>query len=188
MVNCLIVSNLQKSLDTLIQLLNKVDITNVSSVKSGREARRLLTNQHFDLIVINTPLADEFGYELAYAISCNSDSGVIMLVKNEMLDEIRQKNYLLGIMCIGKPFDYMMFQQTIHLALSAHYRVATLQKEKMKLLETIKEIRLVNRAKYKVMEEMKMSESQAHHYIERRAMDQRKKKLKIATEILKTYE
>ncbi|NBK96982.1 MAG: ANTAR domain-containing protein [Erysipelotrichia bacterium] len=188
MSNCLIVSSLQKSLEALTQLLKNNNITTVSCVKSGSEARRLLADKKFALVLINTPLSDEFGHDLAYTISRNSDSGVVMLVKNEVLDEMSHKLFEYGAMCIGKPLDRMLFQQGIRLALSSHYRVVGLQKENIKLQEKMEEIRLINRAKYALMDYLNMSEGQAHHYIEKRAMDQRKNKLSIAMEILKTYE
>lgn len=188
MASCLIVSSLVKSLDALTQLLKNCNVTTVQAVKSGSEARRLLSEKNFDLVVINTPLSDEFGHDLAYTITQKTDSGVVMLVKNEVLDELSQKLFEYGAMCIGKPLDRLLFQQGIRLALSSHYRVAGLAKENLKLQEKMDEIRIINRAKCALIEYLNMSESQAHHYIEKRAMDLRETKLHVAMEILKMYE
>ena len=49
------------------------------------------------------------------------------------------------------------------------------------------EIRLVNRAKLILINELKMSEPDAHHYIEKQAMDRCVSKREIAEEIIKTY-
>jgi len=49
------------------------------------------------------------------------------------------------------------------------------------------EIRLVNRAKWLLISELKMTEPDAHRYIEKQAMDRCVSKRRIAEEIIKTY-
>ena len=53
--------------------------------------------------------------------------------------------------------------------------------------EKMEEIRLVNRAKWLLIENLKMTESDAHHYIEKQAMDRCSSKKEIALGIIKTY-
>ena len=50
------------------------------------------------------------------------------------------------------------------------------------------EVRIINRAKCCLIEYLKMTEPQAHRYIEKQAMDLRQTKREIAESILKTYE
>ena len=47
---------------------------------------------------------------------------------------------------------------------------------------------MVNRAKWLLISELKMDEPQAHHYIEKQAMDRCVPKKQIAEEIIKTYD
>ena len=49
------------------------------------------------------------------------------------------------------------------------------------------EIRLVNKAKWLLISELKMSEPDAHRYIEKQAMDRCIAKRAIAEEIIKLY-
>ena len=53
--------------------------------------------------------------------------------------------------------------------------------------EKMKEIRLVNRAKWVLIDELKMSEADAHRYIEKQAMDRCVSRREIAEEIISTY-
>ena len=53
--------------------------------------------------------------------------------------------------------------------------------------EKMEEIRLVNRAKLLLMEHMKMSEPEAHRYIEKQAMDRCISKATVAQNIINTY-
>ena len=51
----------------------------------------------------------------------------------------------------------------------------------------MEEIRLVNHAKWLLISEVKMAEPDAHHYIEKQAMDRCISKREIAEEIIRTY-
>jgi response regulator NasT len=51
----------------------------------------------------------------------------------------------------------------------------------------MEEIRLVNRAKWVLISELKMSEPDAHLYISRRAMDLCVSKREVAEEIIRLY-
>ena len=53
--------------------------------------------------------------------------------------------------------------------------------------EKIDEIRLVNRAKWLLIECLSMTEADAHRYIEKQAMDLRLSKREVAENIIKTY-
>ena len=62
------------------------------------------------------------------------------------------------------------------------------QKENVRLKKQIDDIRLINRAKYILMEYLSMTEAQAHRYLEKQAMDMRITKAEVAKSILSTYE
>ena len=64
----LIVSTSEKGKSFFSDLIKTVGISNTVTVGSGSEARRILNRTEFDLVVINAPLSDEFGHELAIAI------------------------------------------------------------------------------------------------------------------------
>lgn len=55
------------------------------------------------------------------------------------------------------------------------------------LEEKMAEIRLVNRAKWVLIEQLKMTENEAHKFIERQAMDRCVTRRTIAENILATY-
>ena len=54
--------------------------------------------------------------------------------------------------------------------------------------EKIEEIRLTNRAKWHLIECLSMTETEAHRYIEKQAMDLRLSKREVAENIIKTYQ
>ena len=71
----------------------------ITVAKAGNEARRLLIENEYDLVVINAPLGDEYGHELAMSVAGGAGSGVLLIVKAEAADEISSKVCLLYTSC-----------------------------------------------------------------------------------------
>ncbi len=73
------------------------------------------------------------------------------------------------------------------IAIAVQYKVQVLSSQTTKLKVKMEEIKQVNRAKMLLMQNMNMSEQEAHRYIEKEAMDRGMKKTAISEEIIKTY-
>ena len=83
----LLVSGSDKGREFLLQLLKEEDCQPVTPAASGDEARRLITQCDFDLILINAPAAGEKGPSLAVFAVENTTAAVLLLVKAEAADE-----------------------------------------------------------------------------------------------------
>ena len=70
---------------------------------------------------------------------------------------------------------------------SAREKLRKTEKKTLSIEEKMEEIRIVNRAKWLLISELKMDEQGAHRYIEKQAMDRCIPKKVIAEEIIKTY-
>ena len=165
----LIVSTSEKGKSFFSDLIKTVGISNTVTVGSGSEARRILNRTEFDLVVINAPLSDEFGHELAIAISKNYNTGVLLVVKNDIADAVSAKVEDYGVFVIEKPLN----RQFVYKSIKYIY---------------ISRKKFLDRAKCILIQYLNMSEPQAHRYIEKQAMDLRVTKKEIAENILKTYE
>ena len=51
----------------------------------------MLVDGMFDLVLVNTPLPDEFGHELAQNVTHDTMAGVILLAKAEIADSVSEK-------------------------------------------------------------------------------------------------
>ncbi len=71
--------------------------------------------------------------------------------------------------------------------ISARERIRRTEKKTLSIEEKMNEIRLVNRAKWLLISELKMTEPDAHRYIEKQAMDRCIPKRRVAEEIIKMY-
>ena len=63
-----------------------------------------------------------------------------------------------------------------------------MEKKNRTLQEKMADIRAVNRAKWLLIEKLGMSESEAHYYIEKRAMDERVPRRELAENIIRSYD
>ena len=184
----LIVSSSNKAREFFIEVLSQNSYEEVVTVTNGGEARRLLVERIFDLCIINSPLIDEFGDEFAKDIVSSSIGQVIIVVRNDIYDEISEKVEEYGIITIAKPMNRTIFWSVLKIANATYKKIYKLKKENNKLLQKIEDIKMIDRAKCILIQYLNMTESEAHRYIEKQAMDMRTTRKTIAEGILRTYE
>ena len=183
----LIVSASEKFNEAARALLPSTDYFPVDTARSAGEARRALLEAAFDLVLIQTPLRDEFGSRLAMDICASSGAGVLLLVKKEVYDDVYAKVMEQGVMVLPVPASAQTVTQTLRMMCAARERLRRMEERQATVEEKIEEIRLVNRAKWVLIERLQMSESEAHRYIEKQAMDLRLPRKEVAENIIRTY-
>lgn len=176
--------NFNASLQSLLPESKYAPVQMVSSVSL---AKRVLLERSFDFVFINTPLPDDFGTRFAIEISGNKGTVILLLVRNEVYEEVCDKVTEYGILTLPKPASKQMVAHTLNFMAGIRERLRKLEKKSLSMEEKMKEIRLVNRAKWVLIDELKMSEADAHHYIEKQAMDRCVSCREIAEEIISTY-
>lgn len=156
----------------------------LTTTSDFNEARRLATERSFNIIIADS--GD--GYDTDFAINlADSYSTILLLVPNEHFDEISYRVEGYGILTITKPFEPFYLYNMMKIAIAVQYKVQVLSSQTTKLKVKMEEIKQVNRAKMLLMQNMNMSEQEAHRYIEKEAMDRGMKKTAISEKILKTY-
>lgn len=188
MANALIVSAGSNANEYLARHMAELGYARPVIVPSGGEARRQMDGKEFEVIVINTPLPDEFGHELGVDAVQKTDAGVILLAKTLTADQIAGRLQDYGVLVLGKPFGAPQFRQAVQIAASNYRRLAVLRAENARLLDKIAQLRLVERAKCFLIERRGMTEADAHRLIEKTAMDTRRSRGEVAREILEAAE
>lgn len=183
----LIVTASERFTDSIMPLLPMTDYWPVQTASSVAEARRWLADTEFDIVLINTPLPDDFGMHLAIDICTGSGAGVLLLVKNDHYNEIYSKVVRYGVITLSKPTNRQMVAQNLRILCATRERIRQMQAKQATVEEKIKEIRLVNRAKWLLIECLNMTDAEAHRYIEKQAMDLRISRREAAENIIKTY-
>lgn len=187
MDRALIVSYSKNISDSLTEMLRQASVIDITTMSNGGEARRAAIDKDFDLYIINTPLPDEFGERLALNIASNGISVVILIVKAEFYDDVSERVEDYGIITIAKPINRTLLWNAIKLAIAMHKKVKALHDENKRLIQRIEDIRTIDKAKCVLISVFSFTESEAHRYIEKRAMDMRITRRKVAEEILSMY-
>ena len=188
MDNVIIVSSTEKGNTVLTDFLRSQSFTVAGTISSGSEARRAFLEQAPDLVIINAPLIDEFGHELAMNIAETHVCGIILVVKTDVAEDVEANVEDYGVVVVPKPINRAFFYHAVKMVLTARRRLMVLQTENVKLQQKIEEIRLVDRAKCCLIQYLNMTEAQAHRHIKKQAMDTRRTRREVAEGILQTYE
>lgn len=157
----------------------------VHSAFDAAEARRRILESRYDIIVISAPLRDEFGTHLAQHFAENSGAGILLLVKPEYFSDVSAQVTPLGVLTLAKPTSPQLMLQCMELLCGTRERLRRMEQKSASIEDKMAEIRLVNRAKWVLIEKQGMSEQDAHRYIEKQAMDRCVSKRVIAEEILR---
>lgn len=185
--SALIVTNSEKSAALFSEVLTIASINRISVIASAGEARRLLLEKDFDIVIIDAPLADEPGESMARHISVKGISQVILAVDSEHFDAVSSVCQEDGVLTISKPVNKSYFWDALSLAKSVSIRLKRMQDENAKLKQKIEDIRIIDRAKCMLISYLNLTEQESHKFIEKQAMDLRSTKRVIAEGILKTY-
>jgi len=183
-MNALVVSSSPKTCESIKSLLQKNQFSQIFVGSSAGEARRILSDIPIDILLINTPLSDEFGTQFALDVANNSGTGVLLFVKSENYEAVSYKVESAGVLTMSRPVSPHLFSQSLRLIIATRAKLKNLYEKNSDLQEKMKEVRILNRAKWLLVDKKKMSEPDAHRYIEKNAMDRCVRKKVIALEII----
>ena len=183
----LLVSSSPKFNESMLALLPESRFYPVTAVSDVSGARRRLLENKYDIVIINAPLPDDFGTRLALNICDNSGTAVLLFVKAEHYPDINGRVSPFGVLVLPKPASSQTVSQSLQLLCGTRERLRRMEQKTASIEEKMEEIRIINRAKLLLMEQLKMTEKEAHRFIEKQAMDRCVTRITIAQSILSTY-
>lgn len=186
MDNLLIISKNDKSKELLCALIKEYSQFQIITTTSSQKARRFVANNEVAIAIIDTPLTDETGIDISIDFASNN-IGTILIVKNDYVEQVSEKVEISGVLVVGKPIIKPLFYQAFKLQLSVRNKILGLRKENTKLRNKLEEIKIVDRAKWALIEQENYSENDAHKFIEQEAMNRRMTRGEISKEILEKY-
>ena len=176
-----------RTFDSLRELLPPDSYEPPLRAGSAGEAKRMLLETDVDLVIMNAPLRDEFGTQLALNLA-QDNLCVLMLVPAESFDAVCYKVEDEGILTLSKPVSRSGLLGAIKLLTAMRGKLRKLDRQNQALQEKMQDIRTVNRAKWLLIEIKRMTENEAHYYIEKQAMDMRLSRREVAENIIRTYD
>lgn len=183
----LVVSSFKKFNEAFAHTLPEANYFPVNIVTNVAAAKRALLEKKYDFVLINAPLSDDFGMRLAIDISSNERSVVLLIVKADIYSDVHSKVVDYGVMTLAKPASAQSVLQALQWMAAMRERLRRLEKKALSVEEKMEEIRIINRAKWILIENLNMTETDAHRYIEKQAMDRCVTRKTIAQGIINTY-
>ena len=183
----LVVSAAVKINQALSELLPPSSFTPIITVSDISAARRAVSERDFDFVIVNSPLPDDTGVHFAIDTVSTYNAVVLFMARAEHFPDASDKLTSHGVFLLQKPVSKALFQTAVSWLISARERTRNSEKRTLSIEEKMNEIRLVNRAKWLLISELKMTEPDAHRYIEKQAMDRCVPKRRVAEEIINIY-
>ncbi|MBQ7485603.1 MAG: ANTAR domain-containing protein [Oscillospiraceae bacterium] len=147
-------------------------------------AKRAVASQTFDFVIVNAPLPDEPGIRFAIDQCTAGETVVLLLLRPELFPQVTETVCEHGVFTLSKPLSYQAMETALLWMASARERLRKTRRQALTLEEKMAEIRLVNRAKWFLIEHRHMDEPSAHRYIEKQAMDRCITRRAVAEELL----
>lgn len=170
---------------TLISAMLTAPLFETQIISDFNEARRRCSERVFNIIIVD--FADGDGPDFATDVA-DSTSTILLMVPSQHFEQVSYKVESYGVLTMTTPFDQFYFYNMIKIAIAVQYKVQVLSSQTTKLKEKMEEIRIINRAKLLLVQNLNMSEKEAHHYIEKEAMNRCIKSTAVAQQIIRTYE
>lgn len=185
MEKILVVSSSKNASEALVNFLRESFRCTLKFVESAYQAKVYLDAEpSVELAVINSPLMDESGFELAEYIIEKTAANCIFMIKDEQAEKVEGRADKCGIIVVSKPFSKTLLYQLVKTIDIAVNRSLKLYHENLRLEEKIAEIQTIDKAKFMLMQYKGMTEEEAHAYLEQYAMNKRKKKNLAALAII----
>ncbi len=183
----LIVSASEKLNTSLKAIFTEQKYTPIRFENSVSSAKRAISEREYDFVIINSPLPDNEGIRFSIDLCTGRNAVVMLLVRNELYDSFFLKTSPYGVFTLPKPTSKQILLQGLDWMVSSRERLRKLEKKSVSLEDKMQEIRIVNRAKWLLIEKLETDEASAHRYIEKQAMDKCVSKKEIAEEIIEKY-
>ena len=172
-----------KEIDALLQ----GSLYQTDNSRSASDARCKMLENPYDIVIVNAPLSDEFGSRLCIDASRNNKTIAGIFAANDTFEEIYAKTSVQGVFVIHKPTSRTLVSQALSLMICARERLRIVEKKAVKAESKLDEFRIVNKAKWMLIDREGFSEAEAHRYVEKSAMDAGITKKLAAQIIIESY-
>ena len=123
----LLVSVSRKTISETLPLLPATDYYPVLSARSVSEAKRMLIDESFDLVIINAPLPDDAGLQFATDLCVNSDAGVMLMVPKDLYEDTCSKVLPFGVVTLSIPTSTQMVSHSLRVLCSIRDRLRSVK-------------------------------------------------------------
>ena len=128
----LLVSASEKLNTALSDLLPESRYRPVRTVSSVSAGKRAWSERSYDFVIINSPLPDDTGIRFAIDAAGSAGSVVLLLVRAELQDDMRDKVVEHGVYTLAKPLSRPLVSLALDWLAAARERLRKLEKKAQK--------------------------------------------------------
>ena len=172
----------QKNLLMIKEVLFKLKSQNIFYVENIDKAKKMMLEQHFELIIVDSTLSSKNYIDFVKNVIKVTNSQVLLMLKSEFY-ELEQ----MGIYTLAKPYNRTTLFNVLRMCSVSIRNINKVKNEINKLQKRLVALKLVNQAKLILIQKFNMNEDEAHHFIEKKAMDYQTTKIIIAKKIINKY-
>ncbi len=187
-VRALLVSSSEAQTQRISALLTRARIVPFDHAGSARQALEQFDAGGIDGVLIAEPIAGSSGRELALQLKKRHCMAELLLAAPEHADTDAALLEQSGVLVLPNDAPESLIVQTIRLLTAVRIQLEQMQHKTEKLEAKVADIRIINRAKLLLVQHLQMTETEAHKYIEKQAMDTSMRRRTIAENIIRTYE
>lgn len=187
-VSALLVSTSEAQTKRIGALLTRARIVPFEHADSVRQALDLFDAGSIDGVLIAEPVTGSSGQELALQLKKRRCMAVLLLAEPAHADAAAALLEQSGVLVLPNDAPESLIVQTIRLLAAVRIQLEQMQHKTEKLEAKVADIRIINRAKLLLVQHLQMTETEAHKYIEKQAMNTSKPRRTIAENIIRTYE
>ena len=183
-VRALLVSSSEAQTQRISALLTRARIVPFDHAGSAQQALEQFDAGGIDGVLI----AGSSGRELALQLKKRHCMAVLLLAAPEHAGTDAALLEQSGVLVLPNDAPESLIVQTIRLLTAVRIQLEQMQHKTEKLEAKVADIRIINRAKLLLVQHLQMTETEAHKYIEKQAMDTSMRRRTIAENIIRTYE
>ncbi len=155
---------------------------------SAAAARRCILERYYSIVVVNAPLPDGAGTELALDTARECGASVLLIVPDGVYEDTLDRVTDAGILVLAKPFPLPRITHAMRFLSAQQAKLREAEQRILAAEEKVQEVRLVDKAKFLLIEHRHLSEDEAHRLIGKQAMNHGVSRKRIAQRILEEYE
>lgn len=183
MQDLLLLTNTDSSEGFIKELFMNATYGRILNAYNHNDGAHLLEVHPFDIVLINAPLRMELGDRFAKYAALHTNTMVLFIARESTYQLHYEALSKLGVICVKKPVVVKPFQQLLKMLEISCQRLNQINKlpDSSPLIE---ELRLVDAAKWHLINQFSISESQAGRIVDQYAFANALSKTVSATHIL----
>jgi AmiR/NasT family two-component response regulator len=168
----------------LKEILEEEGYQVVGETGRGDHAIELVREHRPDLVILDIKMPGMDGLTAAREIAGERASAVLILTAFSQADLVEQAREAGALAYLVKPFQKSDLLPAIEVALGRHEQLRALEAEVADLTERLEARKAVDRAKGKLMDDHGLTESDAFRFLQKQAMNSRRKIHEVADDVL----